>query len=235
MALSKFEKFVPTQVHRSALKNAPYNPRVMTDRARKLLKENLEKVGLVEPPIWNKRTGNLVGGHQRLAALDALEGTGDYTLTVAQVDLDAKTEKEQNVFLNNPNAQGDWDLEALEKMLADDVNLENSGFSQSEIYQLFGDAALANSSELTQALSDQIQQTQEQYLKIANAKAKGLDSDDFFAMLIFKNNAQREEFAKLIGEEDNRYLNGEELIATLRKILPTPAAETDSGDVEPTE
>lgn len=230
MALSKYEKFVAVQVHRSQLRNAPYNPRVMTDRARKLLKENLAKVGLVEPVVWNVRTGNLVGGHQRLAALDALEGTSDYMLTVAQVDLDPATEKEQNIFLNNPNAQGDWDLEALQKMLAEDVNLENAGFSQSEIYQLFGDAALAQSSELTAALSEQIKQTQENYLKIANAKARGLDRDDFYSMLIFRDNQQREEFATLIGEADNRYLNGEELIAKLRKVLGQPKVDQPKSE-----
>lgn len=48
-----------------------------------------------------------------MVVLDALEKSSDYVLTVAAVDLDLKTEKEQNIFLNNVASQGDWDLEKL--------------------------------------------------------------------------------------------------------------------------
>jgi hypothetical protein len=213
---TRYQKFEPREIHRNQIKNAPYNPRTITDRARKLLKENLKTVGLIGSITWNETTGNIVGGHQRLAALDALEGGQNYTITVDVVQLDEKTEKEQNVFLNNPNAQGDWDLKALEKMLAEEVNLENAGFSQAEIFQLFGDGALKGGSEMNAELAEQVRLTKERFDKIRNSKAGDLDSPHFYALLIFRNDSEREEFCKAIGVDDNRYLDGSEVLEKLK-------------------
>ena len=51
---------------------APYNPREMLepgDPAYRKLENSLREFGLVEPLIWNQRTGYLVGGHMRLTIL----------------------------------------------------------------------------------------------------------------------------------------------------------------------
>ncbi len=78
------QKFVSERIHRSKIKNAPYNPRSIDDHARKKLHHNLKKKGLLDALVWNKRTGNLVSGHQRLSILDDLSATGDdYTLDFA--------------------------------------------------------------------------------------------------------------------------------------------------------
>ena len=45
---------------RSQISLADYNPRRITAEARKLLKKNLETVGLMGGIIYNKTTGNLV-------------------------------------------------------------------------------------------------------------------------------------------------------------------------------
>ena len=76
--VTRFQSFVVEEVGRELLKNAPYNPRRITDDARARLKAKIEKVGLVTPLVWNRRTGNLVGGHQRLSILDELEARQDY-------------------------------------------------------------------------------------------------------------------------------------------------------------
>ncbi len=226
---SSHEKFEMVTVHRSQLKDAPYNPRVISDRAKQLIRDNIRKVGLVQPIIWNKRTGNIVGGHQRIAALDSAEGGSDYTLTVAQVDLDAKTEKEQNVFLNNSNAMGDFNIEALEKMLAEDVNLENAGFSQAEVYQLFGDAVGAGGWEIQAKLGEQAREAHERYHAIANGQGKKRDGDDFFVVLVFKDREHREEFSAAVGQADNRYLDGAQLLARFKALEsaspPVPATK----------
>ena len=218
---TRFQKFEARDIHRGEIKNAPYNPRVISDRAKKLIKENIKNNGLLGAIIWNETTGNIVGGHQRLAALDALEKGQNYTLTVDVVHLDLKAEKEQNVFLNNSNAQGDWDLKALEKLLADDVNLENAGFSNAELYQLFGDAALKGGDGLTDELAAQVQLTKERFEKIAAAKAgkDSLNEESFYALVVFRNTSEREAFAQLIGVEDNRYIDGSELTEKVSKAL----------------
>lgn len=67
--------------------------------------------------VWNKRTGTLVAGHQRLAQIDELEGTDDYNLEIDVVDLDELQEKELNILLNSRNVQGEDDDERLAQVL----------------------------------------------------------------------------------------------------------------------
>ena len=48
----------------SDLSPAPYNPRTITADALDGLRHSVERFGLVEPVIWNRQTGHVVGGHQ---------------------------------------------------------------------------------------------------------------------------------------------------------------------------
>ena len=50
---------------------AEYNPRKISDEAMQGLTASIERFGLVQPVIWNVRTERVVGGHQRLKALEA--------------------------------------------------------------------------------------------------------------------------------------------------------------------
>ena len=129
-------------IHRSKLKNAPYNPRVIDPVSFRRLKESIERTkGLVEPPVWNKRTGNLVGGHQRLEVLDILKKTMDYTLVVAVVDLTEPQEIELNIALNNPNLSGQYDLNLLDDLLGrTDVEIGHTGFDITTLELLHMDA-----------------------------------------------------------------------------------------------
>jgi len=56
----------------SELKAAPYNPRTSTEKQESHLKASLEKFGVVEPIIFNKQTGFIVGGHFRVRELKKL-------------------------------------------------------------------------------------------------------------------------------------------------------------------
>ena len=54
------------------LNPADYNPRKDLqpgDSEYEKLKRSLAEFGYVEPVIWNKTTGHIVGGHQRLKVL----------------------------------------------------------------------------------------------------------------------------------------------------------------------
>ena len=56
----------------SKLNPAAYNPRKDLqpgDAEYQKLARSLEQFGCVEPVVWNERTGNVVGGHQRLKIL----------------------------------------------------------------------------------------------------------------------------------------------------------------------
>ena len=72
MSVNKYEKFNLRTIKRSEIHGAEYNPRKITESARKKLGQIIKKHGLVMPAVvWNKQTGNVVGGHQRLDRLDS--------------------------------------------------------------------------------------------------------------------------------------------------------------------
>jgi len=142
MSISEHQKFKMQTVWRSQIKEHPKNPRVITESAKKKLKGKMQEVGLLQPLIINERTGYLLGGHQRLAVLDSLEkykeGANDYEIDVAVVDLAVKEELEMLVFLNNPGAQGGWELEILAEInLEAGVGFNDMGFDKLDIDLLF--------------------------------------------------------------------------------------------------
>lgn len=115
------------------LKTAAYNPRIalapgMSEYEK--LKNSIETFGNVEPIVWNKRTGNVVGGHQRLAVLIDL---GFKSVPCSIVDLDENDEKLLNIALNK--IKGEWDYNKLEDVLKDFDNeiALASGFSAEEL------------------------------------------------------------------------------------------------------
>lgn len=136
---TKFQTGEVERIVRSQIKLAAYNPRRFTAEARRRMKDNIRKVGLVGPAlIWNRRTENLVQGHLRLAQLDVLEGNDGYLVDVTVVDWPLSKEKQQNVFFNNSWAQGQFDLEALGNLLAEDLDhLDAFGIDPVEIQHLF--------------------------------------------------------------------------------------------------
>ena len=87
------------------LKPSPYNPRKISETAKAGLAASLKKFGLVLPIVWNKRTGFIVGGHQRV---DVLKDMGEKEAEVIIVELDDENEKALNLTLNNYMIAGDF-------------------------------------------------------------------------------------------------------------------------------
>lgn len=116
---------------------APYNPRKIAPAAMEKLRASLREFGAAEPVVVNVRTGNLVGGHQRV---DAARLEGWATLPVSVVDLPIEKEMALNVALNNPNLQGrfvEGELAALVQMIrADEDALRLTGLAEREIARL---------------------------------------------------------------------------------------------------
>lgn len=103
----------------SEIKKAEYNPRIISPEAYKGLKRSLEEFGLVQPIVYNEKTGNIVGGHQRF---DAMLDQGVEKSDVIIVDLDEIQEKALNLSLNNPAIAGDFTTQAWQ--LLEDVEIE---------------------------------------------------------------------------------------------------------------
>jgi len=115
---------------------AAYNPRRAlkpSDKAYRKLEKSLREFGLVEPLVWNERTGHVVGGHARLSILKAM---GVTEVPVSVVNLNDAREKALNVILNNQEAQGRYDPTRLADLL-DELEelpeLELTGFTLGEL------------------------------------------------------------------------------------------------------
>lgn len=131
------------RIHRSKLIEAPYNPRLMDDYAKQGLRDSIRKTGgLIETPVWNRRTGNLVAGHQRLEQTDSLAKGKDYEVTVAVIDVDEKTERELNVRLNNGTIRGIYDVEGIDELLRGGADYQGMGFDLVSLEALYQDAGM---------------------------------------------------------------------------------------------
>lgn len=122
----------------------PYNPRVDLqpgDSEYEKLKRSLMEFGFVEPLVWNERTCNLVGGHQRFKVL--VNDMGATEVEVSVVDLDETREKALNIALNK--ISGDWDREKLKDLLEEldtgDIDVSLTGFDDTEIENLMAEFA----------------------------------------------------------------------------------------------
>jgi ParB-like chromosome segregation protein Spo0J len=123
------------EISRSQIKNAPYNPRKISDTARKKLKKNIKSRGLMGGIVVNRPTMNLVSGHQRISVLDELEQTEDYTIRVEMVELSDQEEKEQNIFMNNQQVQGTFDEHLLSLMIPE-IDYKLAGLDEYDLNML---------------------------------------------------------------------------------------------------
>ncbi|AVH47448.1 transcriptional regulator [Staphylococcus haemolyticus] len=118
---------------------ADYNPRIdlnENDDEYKKIKNSIEEFGYVDPIIWNKRTGNIVGGHQRYTVLKDL---GYDKVDVSVVDMNEQDEMALNVALNK--VEGEWDRNKLKDVIEqlEEDRLMFTGFDEDEIDSLMND------------------------------------------------------------------------------------------------
>lgn len=106
------------------LRPAPYNPRRISKYAAKALSRSLEKFGDISGIVWNKRTGNLVCGHQRVEELRGMGASfvdgsvvapNGECFRVRIVNWDDTQERAANIVANNPHIAGEFtdDVELL--------------------------------------------------------------------------------------------------------------------------
>lgn len=131
------------------INQAPYNPRVDLqpgDAEYENLKRSIKEFGYIDPLIWNEKTGNLVGGHQRFKILVA---EGYQELDVSVVNLEPPQEKAMNIALNK--ISGDWDEDALIAVLQElqdsDIELQLTGFDEVALKHMIGDIEIPNFEE----------------------------------------------------------------------------------------
>ena len=202
-------------INRADIKKAPYNPRTISESGRRKLKAGLKRHGLVAPITMNKRTGCIVGGHQRLAVLDSIMGKGDYEIEIAVIDVDEKREKELNLLLNNQQAMGEWDMEALGDMLKDsEVKLEGTGFDAADVYKMFGDDPFASRGADTEDLAKKLADALATYSKITKNNQQK-NNDEFYIVIVFRDADKMQDFFEKSGLPKNRYQSAEDLLQSM--------------------
>lgn len=212
-------------INRSQVHFAAYNPRKKNPKVINELKRNFKKVGFLGGIVWNETTGNLVGGHKRVEALDLIngyDGTNDYEIKVEKVALDDKTEKEQNIFLNNKRVQGETDYEMLAKLLPD-IEKENAGLDDYDIDLVksivpdfnFGD------NEIIKQDNELLKPEKKESIKnLKKELKKGISKSqlDFYFVVTFNSYDEKAEFLESIGiGGDDIYLTSEKFLTKLNE------------------
>lgn len=82
------------------------NPRVINMQAFEGLVASIDRFGMVDLIVWNKRTGNVVSGHQRLAVL-LKKGVTEAPMIV--VDMSEEEELAASLTMNNTTIEGQFD------------------------------------------------------------------------------------------------------------------------------
>ena len=153
------------------LKGSPYNPRRISDRQMEMLKKSMHEFGDLSGIVRNRRTGNLVGGHQRLKHFqpsweivaaphtDAV-GTvaaghiktpfGDWTYR--EVDWDEQKEKGANISANKQG--GEFEPALLRELLLEldtgAFDMDLTGFDSKEIEDLMTQYAPPDTKEIVE-------------------------------------------------------------------------------------
>jgi hypothetical protein len=112
---------------------AAYNPRRISEYAYDGLGKSIERFGLLAHIVWNKRSGNIVGGHQRYRQLQEL---GETETDVVVVDLDDSEEVALNITLNNRQVRGDFTKDVMEQLRTSEAQL-GSAFRQIGLLDLY--------------------------------------------------------------------------------------------------
>ena len=108
---------------------AEYNPRELTEKQYKDLKDSLLRFGVVDPVLVNvneERKNIIIGGHQRTRVWQDL---GNEEIDCVELDLTLDQERELNVRLNKNTGQ--FDMDALANYFDQD-ELVDWGFESFE-------------------------------------------------------------------------------------------------------
>ena len=215
-----WENWVPARILRSQIHGAEYNPRTISEAGKRRLKGGMKKLHLLQPLVWNLRTGTLVGGHQRLAILDHnAGGAKDYYLTVAQVDLSETEEIAANLLLNNEEAGGDVDIAKLRAVFDrhPNLDLDSAGYERVDVLRLFGasKAAVASADELKEMGEslDKMRELSEQIASSSRLRDDGL----FYLVLVFRDSDESLAFIEHLKLRDDQFQSASDVLGAIRE------------------
>jgi len=227
MAQPKLKQSETVTIKRSLINFAPYNPRKQNKKVVEELKRNFRRVGFLGGIQWNATTSNLIGGHKRLEALDLIydyNGTveKDYDVKVEKIELDEKTEKEQNIFLNNKRVQGETDFELMAALITE-IDCEAAAITEYDINLIESfvpDFKMGKNEEIKNDIADlkdnKTAEEKKQNIKDLKKKIKsnfGESQLPTHITITFKTYDEKAEYLESIG------INGDTVIITSKEYL----------------
>lgn len=240
MNSNKFKQAPTKLIWRSEIQLAHYNPRTITEDAFKGIVRNIKRLGLMGGIVVNETTKTLVSGHQRIGAMDEIQGynpetkENDYQINVVLVSLSEKEEKEQNLFMNSLSAQGEFDSQLLTAMLPD-IELKYTGIDEEDLNVYItelDDAFLSDLDNLDFGEFERFQKPrkeenltdEERKERVKKGKQENVDNmgDDFggelYVTVSFTSYGAKVFFMELLSlPEDDIFVKGEEIVNLLTK------------------
>lgn len=214
-------------IKRSQINFAPYNPKVHSKDAISQMKRNIKSVGLLGGIIWNKITSNLIDGHKRVMTLDSINNydgspAKDYDIKVEMIELDVKTEKEQNIF--QTKSRTDLDNVLLGSMLGE-IDYELAGLDEMDLNMIAAESPAFDfgSNEETKAEIKEMERPYEERKQIMKdmkaaqkeAIANKFQGDPYFT-LSFDTVENKAEFLERFGFDPSaKFIKGEILAEKL--------------------
>lgn len=225
----KYKQSETVEIFRSQINFAPYNPKRHSKEQVNQIKKNILKVAFLGGIVWNSLTGNLIDGHKRIMALDIVnsyDGTKetDYKVKVEKIQLDTKTEKEQNIFQTQSRSQLELDML---RDLVPDIDYKSAGLTDEDMKLIGFDTMLKTDYENElekqfEGLNAPIaaEREAEKEAKKADIKAKkekvkeNADSQavnsQSFVMINFDTHEAKESFMSRFGfNPDDKVIKGE--------------------------
>lgn len=236
------------RIKRSQVVEDDLNPRFISEENAKRLRKSIKKNGLVGHLVWNKHTGHIVGGHQRLAAIDSLTRKEDYELDVLEVDLPLKDEVRMNVVLNNTDNQGYFDFGQLQR-LSEEYKLdvgEDFGFSDEVIDIEFPDLqkdlekdggapapVYEASAEDIAVMKEKKKETREKQKEAREELGDWRTEAKGVLTLVFEKESEKKKFLSEHGlDENSNVVHIFEFLDAIEGKIPPPE-EPEDGDSSP--
>lgn len=217
--MAEISKIKLTQINK-----AEYNPRVITEDAKKKLENSIKNFGLVEPIVINLKNNTIISGHQRYDILTDMELTDgnlaeqEYTL-VKYGDLglvltedeptlkDEDWEKALNITLNNTNLTGDYDFEKLGSLLEDlslsELDVSLTGFDDFELSYYSNNENLGFQELFDEDIDWGDEETPDDYVDIEGERP----NENYVVSIAFNSLENANKFLKYIGAP-NELKNG---------------------------
>lgn len=219
-------------IKRSQINFAPYNPKNHSKQAIETQKKNFKKVGFLGGIVWNATTNNLVSGHKRIMALDLIngydgEGQTDYEVKVERVEMDDKTEKEQNIFMDAQSTNTKQDYRLIAEII-NDIDYTLAGLTDNDlnIIEAVSPAFSIGNDPIQQNDIDEIAtvyKEKKDSVKKAKAEQKQKTIASFegesYVILSFNNYENKVAFMERMGFEiTQKYIQGEMFSEKIERV-----------------